>query len=58
MAKTLDVYLHNELTGQLIQDDGGQTVFEYAAVSQVFAGQAVGIKEVHDDIWLVSFYGL
>ena len=23
--------------------------------SQVFAGQAVGIKEVHDDIWLVSF---
>ena len=21
----------------------------------VFAGQAVGIKEVHDDIWLVSF---
>ena len=27
--------------------------------SQVFAGQAVGIKEVHDDIWLVSFiYGI
>ena len=23
--------------------------------SQVFAGQAVSIKEVHDDIWLVSF---
>jgi putative transposase len=23
--------------------------------SQVFAGQAVAIKEVHDDIWLVSF---
>jgi putative transposase len=23
--------------------------------SQVFAGQRVGIKEVHDDIWLVSF---
>ena len=23
--------------------------------SQVFAGQAVGIKEAHDDIWLVSF---
>jgi len=21
----------------------------------LFAGQAVGIKEVHDDIWLVSF---
>ena len=30
MAKTLDVYLHEELIGQLIQDDGGQTVFEYA----------------------------
>lgn len=24
-------------------------------LSQVFAGQAVGIKEVHDDIWLVTF---
>ncbi len=23
--------------------------------SQVFARQAVGIKEIHDDIWLVSF---
>jgi len=23
--------------------------------SQVFAGQAVGIKEVHDDIWLDNF---
>src|SRR5262249_9094228 len=23
--------------------------------STVFAGQAVGIREVHDDIWLVSF---
>jgi putative transposase len=23
--------------------------------SQVFAGQAVGINEVHDDVWLVSF---
>jgi putative transposase len=23
--------------------------------STVFAGQAVGIKEVHDDIWLVGF---
>jgi hypothetical protein len=26
--------------------------------SQVFAGHAVGIKEVYDDIWLVSFYEL
>ena len=25
------------------------------AFSTVFAGQAVGIKEVQDDIWLVSF---
>jgi serine/threonine-protein kinase HipA len=30
MARTLDVYLHNELTGQLVQDDGGQMVFDYA----------------------------
>ena len=34
MTKTLDVYLHNELTGQLIQDDGGQAVFEYAEVER------------------------
>jgi hypothetical protein len=30
-------------------------VQEFRGFSQVFAGQAVGIKEVHDDIWLVSF---
>jgi serine/threonine-protein kinase HipA len=30
MAKTLDVYLHNNLVGHLIQDDGGQMVFDYA----------------------------
>ena len=30
MVKTLDVYLHHELVGHLIQDEGGQTVFEYA----------------------------
>jgi serine/threonine-protein kinase HipA len=29
MAKTLDVYLHDELVGHLIQDDGGQMVFDY-----------------------------
>ena len=29
MAKTLDVYLHNDLAGQLIQDDGGQMAFQY-----------------------------
>jgi serine/threonine-protein kinase HipA len=30
MARTLDVYLQDALVGHLIQDDGGQTVFEYA----------------------------
>ena len=30
MAKTLDVYLHDELVGNLIQDDHGQMLFEYA----------------------------
>jgi len=30
MAKTLDVYLHRELVGYLIQNDGGQMVFDYA----------------------------
>jgi serine/threonine-protein kinase HipA len=30
MTRTLDVYLHNELAGQLGQDDGGQMVFDYA----------------------------
>ena len=30
MARTLDVYLHNELAGQLVQDDGGQMAFNYA----------------------------
>lgn len=29
MAKTLDVYLHEERIGHLIHDEGGQTVFEY-----------------------------
>jgi putative transposase len=35
----------------------GVSVWERRKInfSQVFAGQAVGIKEVHDDIWLVSF---
>lgn len=30
MARTLDVYLHDEPVGHLIQDDGGQMLFEYA----------------------------
>ena len=30
MAKTLDVYLHRELIGHRIQNDGGQMVFDYA----------------------------
>ena len=29
MAKALDVYLHDELVGYLIQDEGGQLVFDY-----------------------------
>jgi len=29
MAKTLDVYLHNDLVGHLVQDDGGGMVFDY-----------------------------
>jgi serine/threonine-protein kinase HipA len=29
MARTLDVYLHEELIGPLIQDDGGEMSFEY-----------------------------
>ncbi|HEV8483921.1 MAG TPA: HipA N-terminal domain-containing protein [Blastocatellia bacterium] len=29
MARILDVYLHNELVGHLIQDDGGQMLFNY-----------------------------
>jgi len=31
------------------------TMADDESIRQVFAGQAVGIKEVHDDIWLVSF---
>lgn len=30
MARTLDVYLHNELVGHLLQDKGGQMLFDYA----------------------------
>src|SRR3979411_2353697 len=30
MARALDVFLHNDLVGQLIQDDGGQMTFKYA----------------------------
>lgn len=30
MAKTLDVYLHANLVGHLVQDDHGQMLFEYA----------------------------
>jgi serine/threonine-protein kinase HipA len=30
VARTLDVYLHNELVGHLTQDDGGQMIFDYA----------------------------
>jgi serine/threonine-protein kinase HipA len=30
MARTLNVYLHNALAGNLVQDDGGQMLFTYA----------------------------
>jgi serine/threonine-protein kinase HipA len=30
MAKTLDVYLHKDFVGHLIQDESGQMVFDYA----------------------------
>src|SRR5258707_6300286 len=29
MARTLDVYLQNDLVGHLVQDDGGEMIFEY-----------------------------
>lgn len=29
MARTLDIYLHDELVGHLVQDDGGQMLFDY-----------------------------
>ncbi len=31
MARTLDVYLHQQLVGQLVQDDHGQMLFNYTA---------------------------
>ena len=31
MARTLDVYLHDDLAGHLVQDDGGQMLFNYMA---------------------------
>jgi serine/threonine-protein kinase HipA len=30
MARTLDVYIGDDITGQLVQDDGGQMSFTYA----------------------------
>jgi serine/threonine-protein kinase HipA len=29
MARTMDVYLHNDLVGKLVQDDGGRMLFQY-----------------------------
>jgi HipA-like protein len=29
MTRSLDVYLHEEPVGRLVQDDGGQMSFEY-----------------------------
>ncbi len=31
MARSLDVYLHRNLVGHLIQDDGGQLIFDYVS---------------------------
>src|SRR5580658_602528 len=31
MARILDVYLHDDLVGHLVQDDGGQMLFDYTA---------------------------
>ena len=31
MARTLDVYLHHDLVGHLVQDNGGQMLFNYTA---------------------------
>jgi hypothetical protein len=30
MARTLDVYIGDDIAGQLVQDDGGQMSFRYA----------------------------
>ena len=30
MARKLDVYLHHDLVGHLLQDDGGEMIFDYA----------------------------
>ncbi len=30
MARTLDVYFHNDLAGHLVQEDGGGIAFGYA----------------------------
>ena len=53
-APTLDYPLH-DWTATVTTC--GRICFKRRKVnlSQVFAGQAVGIKEIHDDIWLVSF---
>jgi serine/threonine-protein kinase HipA len=32
MARKLDVYLHSDLTGHLVQDDGGDISFQYAEI--------------------------
>src|SRR5215468_6991030 len=37
-------------------EDPGAKAVRKINFSTVFAGQAVGIKEVHDDIWLVSLW--
>jgi len=39
----------------IVVTHGGRICLGKKKISTVFAGQAVGIKEVHDDIGLVSF---
>ncbi len=43
------------LTGVGLRARSGFPARKQVSDPTVFAGQAVGIKEVHDDIWLVSF---
>ena len=48
----IDYPLHDKPSWSLVAVCLGKKKINFSAV---FAGQAVGIKEVHDDIWLVRF---
>ncbi len=49
----IDYPFHDKI---IVVTNCGRTCLGHKKInlSTVFAGQAVGIKEVHDDIWLVS----